>query len=59
MSGLEREVMTKEKVIKALELNIKTAKTLLKSEIKTDETKFKIQGLIRGYKFCIKLLKSK
>lgn len=51
--------MTKEKVIKALELNIKTAKTLLKSEIKTDETKFKIQGLIRGYKFCIKLLKSK
>jgi len=51
--------MTKEKIIKSLQLSIRTAKVFQKSGMAKPDTKIRVQGLIEGYKYAIELLKSK
>ena len=50
--------MTKEKVIKVLENNIKIAQVFIKGA-RTKESKSMTEGLVNGYRFAIELLKSK
>jgi hypothetical protein len=51
--------MTREKIIKTLRLNIRTANLFRKSGMANPEAKLRATGLVDGYKYSIELLKSK